>query len=633
MRTRPLLLPLLALLLMLPGCSLVEKVPPVEDTLRLLATGIHDADLSGVPVTGDTQGLADQVPQVFAETELRPRVAFRTTEKLDRGRTTTTAQLDLSWTLREGSDPWTYTTDVSLVRDGETWRVAWSPQTLMPGLERDRRIETSRVRAERADILGRNKAQLVTQREVQRVGIDRSLVAEDKAEASARALAKLLDIDADSYAKAVTGAGKQAFVEGLAIRSSQINTIEKLSRQIRSIKGARMVGQYRPLTPVRGFAEPVLGVAGEATKELIDKAGGDLAVGDWTGVRGLQARYDDQLRGTPGVTVSAVPMDENSSEASTEVHTMPAVNGKPLQLTLDEKAQIAADSILAGEKRVAAMVAIQPSTGQILAVSSSPAAKGYSVATLGQYPPGSTFKVVSLLALLRSGHDIDETVDCSRNVTVNGRVFKNYDDYPSDRIGRISLGSAFANSCNTAIIREASKLDSADLQNAARALGLDTDADLGYPFSLGSVPDAKDSTELAAMTIGQGRITTDALGIATMAASVVKGARVTPNLVLPAKDNSAKVDHPLTDAEAKQLRTALRMVVTEGSGRRLFLGVDGGPVGAKTGTAEYGNDDPPKTHGWMLVTQGDLAVAAFVEGGSSGSGSAGPLLKKFLDRT
>ena len=51
---------------------------------------------------------------------------------------------------------------------------------------------------------------------------------------------------------------------------------------------------------------------------------------------------------------------------------------------------------------------------------------------------------------------------------------------------------------------------------------------------------------------------------------------------------------------------------------------------AKTGTAEYGAKTPPKTHAWMIAAQGDLAVAAFVQTGASGSRTAGPLLATFL---
>jgi cell division protein FtsI/penicillin-binding protein 2 len=86
---------------------------------------------------------------------------------------------------------------------------------------------------------------------------------------------------------------------------------------------------------------------------------------------------------------------------------------------------------------------------------------------------------------------------------------------------------------------------------------------------------------------------------------------------------------PLTSAEAEELRRLMAAVVQDGSGR--FLGdVPGGQVLAKTGTAEFGDRAPLKTHAWMIAAQGDLAVAVFVEEGESGSATAGPILDEFL---
>ena len=118
--------------------------------------------------------------------------------------------------------------------------------------------------------------------------------------------------------------------------------------------------------------------------------------------------------------------------------------------------------------------------------------------------------------------------------------------------------------------------------------------------------------------------------MATVAASVTKGSAVAPVLVL---DGSArptiKPTEPLGAEEAQQLRALMRGVVTDGSAT--FLGdVPGEPVAAKTGTAEYGTDEPPRTHAWMIGTQGDLAVAVFVEDGPGGASTAGPLLEEYL---
>ena len=81
------------------------------------------------------------------------------------------------------------------------------------------------------------------------------------------------------------------------------------------------------------------------------------------------------------------------------------------------------------------------------------------------------------------------------------------------------------------------------------------------------------------------------------------------------------------DAIAQMMRTA----VTDGTGT-VLADVPGAPVAAKTGTAEFGTDTPPQTHGWMVAVQGDLAAAVFVEQAESGSGTAGPILREFLSR-
>jgi cell division protein FtsI/penicillin-binding protein 2 len=119
--------------------------------------------------------------------------------------------------------------------------------------------------------------------------------------------------------------------------------------------------------------------------------------------------------------------------------------------------------------------------------------------------------------------------------------------------------------------------------------------------------------------------------MAAVAASVAAGKGVLPRLVPALGTEQSPPAQPLTAPEARQLRSLMRAVVTEGSGSFL-LGLPGA-VGAKTGTAEYGQPAPDgslPTHAWMIATQGDLAAAVFVETGQSGSGTAGPLLEAFL---
>jgi cell division protein FtsI/penicillin-binding protein 2 len=291
--------------------------------------------------------------------------------------------------------------------------------------------------------------------------------------------------------------------------------------------------------------------------------------------------------------------------------------------------QTKAESLLAGVGPASAVVAIRPSTGEVLAAASGPGSKGYNTATFGRYAPGSTFKVVSALALLRSGLKPTATVPCTPTLTVNGKLFKNYSDYPSNRLGDISLTEALANSCNTAFISQRDRLTPAALAQAAEALGVGKDYDVGYPAYFGQVPPPASETERAADMIGQGKVLASPLAMAAVAASVAKGTTVVPALVAGTTPKAAPAQ-PLTASEAEQLRALMHAVVEQGSGAAL-ASLQPPEVLAKTGTAEYGTGSPLPTHTWMLGVQGDLAVAVFVATGQSGSQTSGPILKAFLE--
>ena len=302
-----------------------------------------------------------------------------------------------------------------------------------------------------------------------------------------------------------------------------------------------------------------------------------------------------------------------------------------------------------------AIVALRPSTGAVLAAASGPGSNGYNTAMLGQYAPGSIFKIVDSLAMFRNGLTPDSKVECTPTLEVDGRTFKNSEGYPEGSLGSVTLRDAFAHSCNTAFIAARDTVTQTQLEAAAVAMGVAVEApSLGAVAFLGSVPGEAAGTEHAASMIGQGKVLMSPLAAAIMAGSVAKGSPVSPQLVLnpnagaaggtPGEPTaeaaspssavtpeapSAASDKPITAEEAAALSEMMRAVVT--SGHAGFLStVPGAPVGAKTGTAEYGKETPPKTHAWIVAVHGDLAVAVFVEDGGLGATTSGPLLKQFL---
>ncbi len=607
--------------------------PSAEDVAGQLADGLSTGDLTNVPMSGTTA--AEAATQLTSITKglgtLTEKVSVRSVTKpkdVD-GTSTATATLDHSWSLPVGSDrksTWNYRSTATLVEGENGWAVRWEP-AIVADVTAGEQLSLRRFQVARADVLGAGAVTLVTNRQITRFGIDRGKVPAEQAAASARALAGLVDVDADSYANRVTKAGAKAFVEAIVLRSEQITP--QLRAGLAAIPGAVALSGEQPLAPTRDFARPVLGSVGEVTEELLTKNPDRYEKGDTVGLSGLQARYDERLGGQPGAAVEVT----GGADGSRTLFQANAVPGKPLATTIDLDMQNTAEQLLQGVGPASAIVVIRPSTGDVLAVASGPGGQGYSTATLGQYAPGSTFKVVTALALLRAGLTPDSTVECPATITVDGRTFSNYSDFPASRVGTMTLTDALALSCNTAFIGAAKDLSSAQLASAAASLGIGWDvratgAD-AYP---GAVPDDVTATENAAARIGQGKVTASPLAMATVVASVVKGATVTPRLVTdPAPGENAMAAQALTAAEAESLRTMMAAVVTSGTGE-VVGSVPGQPVIAKTGTAEYGNADPPATRAWMIAGRGDLAAAVFVAEGASGSHTAGPIMADLLTR-
>ena len=642
---------LLATLLLLAGCSGGLPTPNGDDPERAateLAAGLTKKDVKTVEfVAADSTAVDNDLQTLIRGMgPLSPQVSVDT---VDKDGSAATATLDVSWTFPGVPDPWTYTTTAQLQNDAGRWKTAWQASVLQPELNGSNRLSQRRVAAERGEVLGEDDDVIVTNRAVVRIGIDKTKVDAEQAEASATKLAKLVDIDAKAYVKKVAGAGDDAFVEAITFRADDDG--RPANKEVFAIKGALPIQGEAMLAPSRTFARSILGTVGEATKEIVDDSDGAVVAGDQVGLSGLQKRYDTTLRGTPGVQVRLLPLTtgagstaspspsgpasgspDPSPSPSTSAEPVTVFEAKPtagqdLRLTLNVYLQELAEKTLADTKSASALVAIKPSTGVIVAAANGPGNADQNLATIGQAAPGSTFKVVSALALLRAGLKPSSEVKCPETVTVDGRRFKNYSDYPSSSLGTITLKTALAQSCNTAFIGSRTKLDDGDLADAAASLGLGVDYDTGFPSFFGEVPKKASGTGGAAAMIGQGTVLASPMVMASVAASVSGGRTVIP--VLVDGQSATTTAKPLTSAEADALKSMMRAVVTEGSGRTLDS-LSGPGVIAKTGTAEYGNDNPLKTHAWMIAAQGDLAVAVFVNTGQSGSKTAGPLLKEFL---
>ncbi|MFJ6158483.1 penicillin-binding transpeptidase domain-containing protein [Pseudarthrobacter sp. NPDC092184] len=628
-----------------------------EAAAEQFATAVSGLDVAGVAFDGkDAAAANDQLRGVFKALDPQKPEVEAGAVTLDGDN----ASAPLNYTWKFGEAEWKYTVPANFKKSGDKWLTVWNPATLAPGLADSEILAKGSQSPPRADILGAGDVPLVTYRPVVNVGIDKpQLGAADPADSATR-LASLVGVDPAGYVQQVKASGDEAFVSAITLREEG-RTIT--NDQIAAIPGARAIPASVPLAPSRTFARAVLGIVGEATAEQIEASEGALAAGDVTGIGGLQQQYDEQLRGTDAVVIRAQRADltrEQIQSAATDprrvLFEVAPEPGTPLKITIDPALQALAETTLEDVGPASAIVALRPSSGAVLAVASGPGSNGYNTAMLGQYAPGSIFKMVDSLAMFRNGLTPDSKVECTPTLTVDGRTFKNADGYPEGSLGSVSLRDAFAHSCNTAFIAARDTVSQGQLEAAALAMGIAVEApSLGADAFLGSVPGEAAGTEHAASMIGQGKVLLSPLAAAMMAGSVAKGAPVSPQLVLnpdggaaaagttsgstaPAAQPSASATaeppstasgEPITAAEATALGDMMRAVVT--SGHAGFLSsVPGAPVGAKTGTAEYGKENPPKTHAWIVAVHGDLAVAVFVEDGGLGATTSGPLLKEFL---
>ena len=149
-----------------------------------------------------------------------------------------------------------------------------------------------------------------------------------------------------------------------------------------------------------------------------------------------------------------------------------------MRTTLDPEVQSAAERALGETTDVTALIAVEPGSGDVLAAASRPIDDAFNRAFEGQYPPGSTFKVVTTTALLAAGLDPGETVNCPPTITVGGRSFRNFE---GGAAGAVPFRTDFAESCNTAFISLADRLGPDDLRAAGDQYGLGHDYELGVP--------------------------------------------------------------------------------------------------------------------------------------------------------
>ncbi len=375
------------------------------------------------------------------------------------------------------------------------------------------------------------------------------------------------------------------------------------------------------------------------------------------GRAGVEHYYDSFLKGVPGESKLLVDARGFAIEETIVVEPRP---GPDLTLTIDMRAQLAAEKELRGEK--GACVVMDPRSGEVLAMVSAP---GYDLnsfvpgithdlydrymsdigkpllnrAAGGLYAPGSIFKPVVALAGLKLGYPPDETCECT-GVYILGKM----------RIrcasrwghGAVDMRSAIMKSCNPYFCNLGMDIGTNAIVSAAYELGLGAKTGIDFGLdSAGVIPDAdwKMRTygekwfmgDLAQMSIGQGMLLVSPLQMARMAGAIGTGYLVTPKLLPGTGTERRKIGFSRRSLDV--VRDGMRLVVTGGTGRRAGRGLAVDLCG-KTGTAEIGKGETRRKNTWFIAyapaREPSVAIAMLVENGDSGGGTAAPKARNVL---
>ena len=497
------------------------------------------------------------------------------------------------------------------------WRVRFDVAGLLPTHAAGETIRAVRVPATRGQIRDTTGRSLTPGGTVT-IGIRKSRTADPNG--AARQAAQLAGVDPAPIVATLATAGPNDFV---TVATLERAAYDRIRAQVQPIPGTVFTEQLATTDLPVGYAKALLGRTAPATDAQAKASGGRVRAGESIGVGGVQEGQDAALAGRPGLRVEAAGSAPGS--VPRELASWPPVDGTDVTVTLDPKVQAAADATVAATSKPSALVAIRISTGDVLAVANGPSGATFNRAMVGRYPPGSVFKVATGFGLLQKGIGPDTIVNCPATI-VMGKRFRNAE---GEVLGKVAFRDDFAHSCNTAFISEAKNLSSADLAQVAASLGY-RHLDLGVPVFGGSVPVTDNLTEHAADMIGQGKVEASPLVVALASASVAAGHTLEPRLlVAPGATPAPAAALPL--GPIGDLQAMMRRVVTSGTGTAA-AGVPGGPVSGKTGTAEFGTDNPPRTHAWFTGFQGDIAFAVLVEDGGFGGAVAAPLAASFLRR-
>ncbi|MBB4705813.1 penicillin-binding transpeptidase domain-containing protein [Sphaerisporangium siamense] len=518
------------------------------------------------------------------------------------------AQVDLG----DNNPLWQYDNKLPLHLVDGRWKVRWSPSVIHPELHPGQRFAVEVSTEGRQPIEDRNGDPLQREATLYVAGVYPARV-KDPVGVCER-LYHLTGFPQDRLLSRIRSAPPQDFVPLVTFGGRKY---AQLRDRLDEIPDLTIDKKSQPVAP----AEPadIIGKVGAITPETEQQLGGPQLAGDTVGQGGLQKAYQDQLTGSTGTKV--ITYDLKTNEPVAELAKWPGrTNTTSVKTTIDKGVQRAADLAVSGTAP-ATLVAVKASTGEILAVGAHEMDQ-LRDGLAGRFPPGSTFSIVALEALLRAGVDLRQKVPCPADRTVGGARFQQA-SVPSG--GSLTIRTGFAQGCVTALASLARRVDAAELSQTAARFGVGVGWSLPLRSFSGTVPQAAGDAAKAKIIAGQ-TVRVSPLTMALVAAAVKSGTWRPPTLVTSPSAPDAAAQAPpapqpgpmaLDTATLDDLRGLMRAGVASGSAAAAAApGED--VYGVSSGVA-YVYKKRPRPLSWFVGWQGDVAVAVVTEAADPGA--------------
>jgi cell division protein FtsI/penicillin-binding protein 2 len=495
------------------------------------------------------------------------------------------------------------------------WRVLWSPSVINPGLRQGLRMAVVSRMPPRAPLLDAGGGALIHPSPAWVAQVRPGQLTHP--EQTATAFAGVTGLD-DQQVLSVIRAAPQTRPLTLATLSPA--AYATLRKKLRGVPGLLM--RRVSLRLFDTTAADVTGTVGTELAPVLQQQGVSYRPGTTVGVSGLQEVYQRRLAGSAGTAVIA------ENQAGHQVAVLKQWNvtkGTAVRTTIEAGVQRAATNAVAGQPAAAAIVAVQASTGHILAVADHAAGRTRVDPLAGHYQPGEAFTIVSAAALLAKGTQPTVPIPCLPSTRVGGRTFTNVPAV-SALGAQPPFSTDFAQSCGTAFTTLSQGLTGSRLASTATAFGLGAQWKLPLSAFSGSFRASQSQGGLAADTIGEQGVQVSPLAMALVAAGVDAGKWHPPMLVTSPPDPGLTPRAVASAQTVGSLRTLMRDAVVSGAARGANLG--GNQVYGQVGTARASAGSKYWAH-WFVGYRGGVAFAV-LELTKSPSTSAVPVGTAFL---